>query len=122
MPCATPSRHGTAGAYGRLLDGIAVRLFNLRVAIVGYRPKLDLARLAPAPGTTIDDARRGRRATYVEGGWVEAEIFARLDLPIGARIAGPAILEQPDTTIFLEPDLEGEVDRFGNFIIGRREA
>ncbi len=109
-------------AYGRLLDGIAIRLFNLRVAIVGYRPKLDLARLAPAPGTTIDDARRGRRATYVEGSWIEAEIFARLDLPAGARIVGPAILEQPDTTIFLEPDLEGEVDRFGNFVIGRREA
>jgi N-methylhydantoinase A len=94
----------------------------LRVAIVGYRPKLDLASLAPAPGATLDDARRGRRRVYVEGGWLEAGIFARLDLPVGARIAGPAILEQPDTTIFLEPDFDGEVDRFGNVIIGRREA
>jgi N-methylhydantoinase A len=106
--------------YGRLLDGIAIRLFNLRIAVIGRRPKLDLARLAPAAGSSLAAARLGTRAVYVGGKWVEAAIYARLDLPIGARIDGPAILEQPDTTIFLEPDLAGEVDRFGNFIIGRR--
>jgi N-methylhydantoinase A len=44
-------------------------------------------------------------------------LYERLDLPIGARIVGPAILEQPDTTIFIDPGLAGEVDAYGNIII-----
>jgi N-methylhydantoinase A len=34
-------------------------------------------------------------------------------------IEGPAILEQEDATIFIEPELRGRVDRFGNVIIER---
>jgi N-methylhydantoinase A len=30
---------------------------------------------------------------------------------------GPALLEQADTTIFVDPGLIGEVDEFGNLII-----
>ena len=45
--------------------------------------------------------------------------YARLDLPQDARIPGPALLEQPDTTIFIDPGLTGRVDRFGNLIIER---
>jgi N-methylhydantoinase A len=107
-------------AYGRLLTGIAIRLLNLRVAAIGRRPKFDLALLAPAAGASVDKARRGSRRVYVDGGWHEAQVYERLDLPAGARIDGPALLEQPDATIFVEPDLVGEVDRFGNFILSRR--
>ena len=107
-------------AYGRLLDGIPIRLLNLRVAAVGRRPKFDLTLLAPAADADIERARRGSRRVYVDGAWHEAAIYERLDLPVGARVEGPALLEQPDATIFVEPDLAGEVDRFGNFIISRR--
>ncbi|HEY5209451.1 MAG TPA: hydantoinase/oxoprolinase family protein [Stellaceae bacterium] len=105
--------------YGRLLDGIAIRLFNLRVAVIGRRPKFDLTLLAPAPGSAIETARRGTRQVYADGAWHEAAIYERLALPVGARIVGPAIFEQPDTTIFLEPGDTGEVDRFGNLIMAR---
>jgi N-methylhydantoinase A len=106
--------------YGRLLDGIPIRLFNLRVMVVGRRPKFDLGLLAPDPAATIAGACRGTRPVYVDGEWREATVYDRLDLPIGAHLEGPAILEQPDATIFLEPDGFGDVDRFGNFIMARR--
>jgi N-methylhydantoinase A len=48
---------------------------------------------------------------------VEAAVHDRLALPVGAVIAGPAILEQLDATIYIEPGLSGEVDRFGNVLI-----
>jgi len=108
-------------AYGRLLEGIAVRVLNLRVAVIGRRPKLDLAALAPARGGSVAAAQRGSRRIYVDGGYAEAPVYARLALPVGAAVPGPAILEQPDTTIFIDPDLAGTVDGFGNVILARVE-
>jgi N-methylhydantoinase A len=104
--------------YGRLLDGIAIRVLNLHVALIGRRPKLDLASLAPAAGS-IATARSGERKVYVDGQWHTASIYARRMLPVDAVVEGPAILEQEDATIFIEPDLRGRVDRFGNVIIER---
>ncbi|HTZ76673.1 MAG TPA: hydantoinase/oxoprolinase family protein [Stellaceae bacterium] len=106
--------------YGRLLEGIALRVLNLRLAVIGRRPKLDLMLLAPEAGKTLEGARLGVRSVYTDGRWVEAPIYARLDLPPGAVIPGPAVLEQPDTTIFIDPDLEGSVDRLGNVILARK--
>lgn len=105
--------------YGRLLDGIPIRVLNIHVALIGRRPKLDLAALAPAGGS-IAAAKQGVRPVYVNGAWHDAVIYARHELPVDALIHGPAILEQQDTTIFVEPDLQARVDRLGNIIIERR--
>ncbi|MGE5202830.1 MAG: hydantoinase/oxoprolinase family protein, partial [Acidobacteriota bacterium] len=106
--------------YGRLLEGIAMRVLNLRLAVVGRRPKLDLALLAPRGNGTAKAAQAGTRRVYIEGRWVEAPVYRRLELPAETVIPGPAILEQPDTTIFIDPDLEGAVDGFGNVILSRK--
>jgi N-methylhydantoinase A len=103
-------------AYGRLLPGGVTRILNLRTAVIGHRPKLDLATLAPVgPGTT---AARTTRPVHF-GAWHQAAIHDRLDLPVGARIKGPAVLEQPDTTILVEPGLVAEVDAYGNIRLTR---
>ena len=106
-------------AFGRLLDGIPARVLTLKVAVIGRRPKIDLARLAPVGGS-IEAARTGTRQVWFDGGWRETAIYDRLALPVDARIAGPAILEQPDATTVVEPDLVGCVDRFGNLIVSRK--
>ena len=105
--------------YGRLLPGGVTRVLNLRSAVIGRRPKFDLASLAPAPDATQDAARRGTRRVHVGGDWREPAIYDRLALPVGARIPGPAVLEQPDATVLIEPGLIGAVDRFGNVILAR---
>jgi N-methylhydantoinase A/acetone carboxylase, beta subunit len=105
--------------YGRLLAGSRTRVLNLRSAVIGKRPKFDLASLAPARDASIDKARAGSRPVYLDGRWQDAAVFRRLDLPVDAVVAGPAILEQPDTTILIEDGLKGTVDRFGNLIIER---
>jgi len=93
---------------------------NLRVAVIGVRPKFDLAILAPSGEGYVAEATTGTRRIFVDGGWVEAAIYERLALPVGATVPGPAMLEQADTTIFIEPDLAGTVDRFGNLLIERK--
>jgi len=107
-------------AFGRSLSGIAVRILNLRYARIGQRPKFDLALLAP----TCRDmpAVLGRQRVFHDGQWCDAIRYARLDLPVGAQVAGPAILEQPDTTIWIEPGFAGRVDALGNLLISRQDA
>ena len=102
--------------YGRLLPGGVTRILNLRTAVIGRRPRFDLASLAPAPGGSA--APRGHRRIHV-GTWHEAAVYDRLSLPVGTEIAGPAILEQPDTTILVDPGLIARVDAFGNVILTR---
>jgi N-methylhydantoinase A len=104
--------------FARTLPGIAVRLVNLRVAAIGRRPKFDLAALAPGPEASMAAADRGTRQVWF-GGWREARVHDRLLLPVGAEIMGPAILEQPDATIVVDPGLAARVDRFGNVIMTR---
>src|SRR5262249_41402774 len=72
-------------AYGRLLEGIAMRVLNLRVAVIGRRPKLDLTGLAPKPGSSVAPAQRGTRHIYVDGGYGDAPACAPLALRGGAR-------------------------------------
>jgi len=103
-------------SFGRLLNGPQVRVMNLRVAVIGRRPPFDLERLAPASGNS-ERPLSGKRKVYADGKWHEASVFKRLELPIGTQIDGPAILEQPDATIFVDPGLIAEVDRLGNIFM-----
>ena len=102
---------GLRGAYlasfSRLLPGIAMRIVSLRVAAIGRRPAFDFAVFAPETSASLDKARLGSRPVWFEGGWRDTAVWARLELPAGRQIAGPAILEQPDATTVIEPGLVG---------------
>ena len=104
-------------SYGRLLDDIPRRVMNHRVAVIGRRPALDMSVLAAEDGMPAEECRNGTRRLYAEGAWHATPVYERLALAPGERIAGPALLEQSDATIFIDPGLRGEVDHFGNLII-----
>ena len=102
-------------AFGRVLEGPVIRLMNLRYARIGRRPKFDLSLLAPkGPGSSKP---LGSQRVYHQGRWWDAVRYARLDLPVGAHIQGPAILEQADTTVWLEPGFQARVDELGNLLV-----
>ena len=106
-------------SFSRLLPGIPIRIVSLRIAAIGRRPKFDLATLAPDADASLSKADRGTRRVWIDGAWREARVFSRLDLPAAAIIAAPAVLEQPDATIFIQSGLQGRIDRLGNVIIER---
>ena len=54
---------------------------------------------------------------WFDGGWRETPVWSRLDLPVGAVIEAPAVLEQADATTVIEPGLAGRVDPLGNLIV-----
>ncbi len=106
-------------AFSRLLPGLGVRIVSVKVAAIGERPAFDLKALAPSGGGTVEQALQGTRKAWFGGALADTPVYARLDLPVGSRIEGPAILEQPDTTIVVEPGLAATTDAFGNLIVTR---
>lgn len=106
------------GTYDRILKDGTRRVINLRTAVTGRRPRFDLSTLAPVGGS-VEGARIATRKVHFGDTWHDTAIYNRLSLPVGARIPGPAILEQPDTTVLIEPDLTGVIDELGNTIIER---
>jgi len=109
-----------AASFGRVLTGLTIRVMNLRYARIGVRPKFDLAVLAPkGSGSTMS---LGVQRVYHAGQWWDALRYARLELPVGAQVQGPAILEQADTTVWLEPGFIARVDTLGNLLVERASS
>ncbi len=108
-----------AAAFGRLLPGIPLRIVSLRTAAIGRRPAFDLTAFAPGADASMEKAAKGSRPVWFDGAWHETRVWSRLDLPVGAVIEAPAVLEQPDSTIFIDPGLRGRVDQLGNVIVER---
>ena len=102
-------------AFGRVLEGPVIRVMNLRYARIGRRPKFDLSVLAPVGAGSTQPL--GFQRVYHQGQWWDAQRFARLELPVGAQVQGPAILEQADTTVWLEPKFVAKVDAMGNLLV-----
>ena len=102
-------------AFGRTLGDIAIKVLNLRFSVIGVRPKFDLGVLAP---TSRDmPAPLGYQNVFHNGIQHKAVRYARLELPVGSSIEGPAVLEQSDTTLWLEPGFTAVVDKLGNLIL-----
>ena len=106
-------------AFSRLLPGVGVRIVSVKVAAIGVRPAFDMSALAPPPTASLAAAKRAPRFAFFQGQRVSTPVWSRLDLPVDSVIEGPAILEQPDTTIVVEPGLKARTDRLGNLILTR---
>ena len=102
-------------AFGRVLEGPVIRVMNLRYARIGRRPKFDLSVLAPVGAGSTQPL--GVQRVYHQGKWWDAQRYDRLALPVGAQVLGPAILEQADTTVWLEPGFHAKVDPMGNLLV-----
>lgn len=105
--------------FGRLLDGVPCKVMNLRVTLLGRRPKFDLSALAPTEGRKAADCVLEMRDLFADGALHKAPVYERLALAVGEEVIGPCLLEQPDTTIFIDPGLSGRVDAYGNLVIER---
>ena len=49
----------------------------------------------------------------------EVALYRRSLLPPGARLSGPALVVQMDSTVYLAPGWSGWVDGYRNFVLER---
>src|SRR5262249_55434990 len=84
------------------LPEMQAMLANLRTTVNGRRAALALTLFAPPPGSDTAQPVGVRRA-YFRSAWHDTNIYDRTALTIGATLSGPAIVEQSDTTIVIDP-------------------
>lgn len=92
-------------------------LAALRTAIIGRRERLEGFGLLPQGGAVTASAQTAQRKVWFAGKWLVTPVLARHALLPGDTIAGPAIIEQFDTTTVIEPGDSARVDAMGNLII-----
>ena len=95
---------------------VPVELVALRVVARGATPPVEEAKLASAGGD-VKDAILETRPAYFNGAWMDTPHYDRAKLGAGARVEGPAIIRQYDTTTVLMPQHYAEIDPHGNILI-----
>ncbi|MDE2334894.1 MAG: hydantoinase B/oxoprolinase family protein [Rhodospirillales bacterium] len=103
-------RNAYTARYSSVYDGVGVQAISLRVRCRGPLPALSLAQ-AGAAGAGA--ARKGTRRAYFGDGMVEAPVYDRYALAPGARIAGPAMIEERESTTVIGPADSLVVDDVG---------
>jgi N-methylhydantoinase A len=99
--------------YGYSDEAAEVELVNMRVSAWGERPAL-APRAAPAAG-----AQRRSRPVRAHGRTVEAEVLRGEPVP-GQRLAGAALWELPESTLFVPGGWTGEADERGTIQLTRQ--
>ena len=92
--------------YGFLAEEEPVQLVTFRAEATGIVPKATL-QAQDENGPDASPARTGSRKAWLPeaGGWTECPVYDRDRLRPGNHIAGPAIIEQMDTTTVVLPGM-----------------
>ncbi len=101
------------------LPEIEAVLVNINTSVVGIRPEIPLDALldADARCANLADAKSATRSVIFDGKAIDIPVYERDRVPLGATINGPAILEQMDSTLLIEPGTSALVDQIGNMIV-----
>ena len=101
------------------LPEIRAQVVNVNTTVTGRRAEVDLGGLIDNAGraATLDEAKTATRQVWFGDGWRDTAVYAREALPLDARLDGPAILEQMDSTILVQPEDSASSDADGNILI-----
>ncbi|MCB1416609.1 MAG: hydantoinase/oxoprolinase family protein, partial [Nitratireductor sp.] len=104
--------------YGLKLNDMAVELVGWRITAKGAVP--DRA-AATAPGKGDSPAPR-HRTVHFRAGAREVPVYDRSELTLGTEIEGPLIVEERETTIFIQPGWTASLHENGSIIANKNIA
>jgi len=106
--------------YGIDVDG-ASELVTFRVRVIRPVEKLTPVRHPDPPGGPTEAQPAGARPVLFAdaAGFVSCPVFEWTALGTGSFVAGPAIIEGPDTTVVVPPPFSARVDSWSNLILRR---
>ncbi len=103
--------------YGFREPRVPVQTATVRLGVIGKVPAVTLPEVPPSVPQPLL-----HRTVWHKGQPMSTAVYARSDIGAGAVIAGPAIIEQLDTTTFVLPGWRADADRLGALNISRELA
>jgi len=105
--------------YGYDVPSRPIEIINCRMKAIGTITKAPLAPMETRGDGAGSPPPQGQRDIWFgEGhGWLPSPVYHRASLAPGARILGPAVIEEMSSTTVLEPGHDMTVDAYGNLII-----
>ena len=102
--------------YGYAMPRAALEMINLRVKALGLTEK---PRLTPHPLGEADPAGalKGKRRAYFSGRPSEVSVYAGDRFDCGMALAGPALIEQANTTVLVPPGYRLVCDMYRNYVM-----
>jgi len=110
--------------YGRSIDGVEIEVLSWTLTIAERNGRTDDRSSAPC-------ARSGAKPTPIAtqplhdpatGTATEASVYLRPDLPAGARMNGPALITEEQTTTVVACGWQAQIDESGAIVLSRQEV
>jgi N-methylhydantoinase A len=105
--------------YGRLMDGVDVECVACAVVVASEEsaaPPPFAARASDKPAPAV----RRKLIDPLTGRAAEVPLYRREALAVGTAIAGPALIEEDDTTTVVAAGFTAAIDRHGYLVLERR--
>jgi N-methylhydantoinase A len=104
--------------YSRAIPGVELEILSWVVSL-GAPAEGRLA--APASEQPTEPAPRSRRPVFDPGAgeFRDVPIYWRADLAPGARVKGPAVIAEDETSTVVSPRFDARIDRFGYIELAR---
>lgn len=105
--------------YGHALPDVPIEVVSWRIVAEGPKPKLTLPKSTGGNAADVSGALKRHRAIYIpaERALVECPVYDRYLLPAGAKLAGPAVIEERESTVVVNGSGQIQVDENCNLII-----
>jgi N-methylhydantoinase A len=112
------ARHQAEHGFARRAEEVWIAGLRVRT-----RAPLDRPALPRHPGAGGAPARpAATRPAHFGGRFLETAVYAGRELRAGHGVAGPAIIEEPFTTLVVPPGWGARLDDFGNYLATRGAA
>jgi N-methylhydantoinase A len=115
------AEHNRLYGYSLEQENTPVEIINVRVQAIGLTDK-PYYKLETWAGANASAAAKGRRKVYVPetDAFKVVPVYDGHKMRFGNRIAGPAMIEQETTAIFVSASFDCIVDAYGSFALYRK--
>lgn len=107
--------------YGYKMKDAETSVVTVEVTAIGRMPRPEMRQFPPA-GEDASAAVKEERKVFIKGRYMATKIYDRELLQPGNVFAGPAVIEQKDTTTLVLPGQKCVVDSYKNLIISLRKG
>ncbi len=102
-------------------DDAPVEVYQLHLTAIGKTPKPSFKPYEPVSQAPESPAER-REVYFGEDGWIDTPVYERDALAAGTTVAGPAIINQLDSTTVIPPHTTAQIDEWLNIRIHLEEV